>query len=183
VFVGVAHEANELADLDLCTEAVVHFALERVCVGFARLDPAVRKLPHERQYDRRTALGDEVSPLGLEDGGDDANGSSRAHRCTQPTTTAGAQTATRNSCCPISSTSPVRTSASLVMRTNVPLELPRSVRKRCAPSHESQMGPRSSDRARPYSAFCQLRGLAAALPSPSALRDLHAPRNGRRARA
>src|SRR5687768_7491033 len=118
MLVGMGHVGDELASLDLDLEAMAHLARQCLGVALAVFDAPPGKLPHERQRGTRPALGDEVAlPIG-DDGSHD----------TDPRELAHAHTVTRKSCWPMRSTSPLAKRSLPRKRTNVPLELPRSVK-------------------------------------------------------
>src|SRR4051812_7624210 len=105
----MAHERDELTHLDGRSEAMEQLALERLLIGLAGLDTPAREFPHQRKDGGGAALGDEILAVAFEDRRDHTDG---AHRGgggrwrRWRSRRIGHQTATRNNCCPMSSTSP-----------------------------------------------------------------------------
>lgn len=73
VLVFMIDEANEHADACVHPEPLHHLATEGLRIGFAIFDAASGELPEKRQDGAGTSLRNEVAPLALDEGGDDAN--------------------------------------------------------------------------------------------------------------
>lgn len=77
VLVGMRDVRDELADLDVDVEPLLHLAAQRGCIALSLLDASSRELPEQRQHGVGPTLRDEVAAVSLDDGGDDPNGAAR----------------------------------------------------------------------------------------------------------
>ncbi|MFT5359252.1 MAG: hypothetical protein ACI9KE_006495, partial [Polyangiales bacterium] len=74
LLIGVLHVADEFAWRRDGTESVFEFAHQRLGVSLVSFHPSAGKFPEAWKYGFCSSLSDQVSPVPLNDSGDDTNG-------------------------------------------------------------------------------------------------------------